>query len=185
MRRRLLIGLVCVWRPSRRRQVAARSATLTRGRRGVSRGPLEARVSCSSGSRPIPATGIVRDRSRTDGSASSDNHVKVGSIASVGFGLTGYLHRRRARLGAARRSCWRGRDHAADVRDARLPAARLVLSLAEPPHRRARVDERGVVDRHRAAARRRAVGAPVLQGRSRRSCGSPTRSIGGSISPGC
>ena len=36
-----------------------------------------------------PATGIVRDRSRTDGSPSSDNHVKVGSIASVGFGLTG------------------------------------------------------------------------------------------------
>src|SRR4051812_11968542 len=36
-----------------------------------------------------PATGIVRDRSRTDGTASSDNHVKVGSIASVGFGLTG------------------------------------------------------------------------------------------------
>ena len=36
-----------------------------------------------------PATGIVRDRSRTDGAASSDNHVKVGSIASVGFGLTG------------------------------------------------------------------------------------------------
>lgn len=36
-----------------------------------------------------PATGIIRDRSRTDGSASSENHVKVGSIASVGFGLTG------------------------------------------------------------------------------------------------
>jgi len=36
-----------------------------------------------------PATGIVRDRSRTDGSASSQNHVNVGSIASVGFGLTG------------------------------------------------------------------------------------------------
>ena len=36
-----------------------------------------------------PATGIVRDRSRSDGSPSSDNHVKVGSIASVGFGLTG------------------------------------------------------------------------------------------------
>ncbi len=36
-----------------------------------------------------PATGIVRDRSRTDGSPSSANHVKVGSIASVGFGLTG------------------------------------------------------------------------------------------------
>src|SRR3954468_12573479 len=36
-----------------------------------------------------PATGIVRDRSRTDGTASSDNHVKVGSIPSVGFGLTG------------------------------------------------------------------------------------------------
>jgi poly(3-hydroxybutyrate) depolymerase len=37
-----------------------------------------------------PATGIIRDRSRTDGSPSSDNHVKVGSIASVGFGLTGF-----------------------------------------------------------------------------------------------
>src|SRR3982750_4429502 len=36
-----------------------------------------------------PATGIVRDRSRTDGSPSSENHVRVGSIASVGFGLTG------------------------------------------------------------------------------------------------
>lgn len=36
-----------------------------------------------------PTTGIVRDRSRTDGSPSSENHVKVGSIASVGFGLTG------------------------------------------------------------------------------------------------
>jgi len=36
-----------------------------------------------------PKTGIVRDRSRTDGSPSSENHVKVGSIASVGFGLTG------------------------------------------------------------------------------------------------
>ena len=36
-----------------------------------------------------PGTGIVRDRSRTDGSPSSENHVKVGSIASVGFGLTG------------------------------------------------------------------------------------------------
>ena len=36
-----------------------------------------------------PATGIVRDRSRTDGAAASENHVKVGSIASVGFGLTG------------------------------------------------------------------------------------------------
>ncbi|HEY8549102.1 MAG TPA: glucoamylase family protein [Vicinamibacterales bacterium] len=36
-----------------------------------------------------PGTGIVRDRSRTDGSPSSENHEKVGSIASVGFGLTG------------------------------------------------------------------------------------------------
>ncbi len=36
-----------------------------------------------------PATGIVRDRSRTDGSQSSPNHEKVGSIASTGFGLTG------------------------------------------------------------------------------------------------
>jgi predicted esterase len=36
-----------------------------------------------------PKIGIVRDRSRTDGSPSSPNHEKVGSIASVGFGLTG------------------------------------------------------------------------------------------------
>src|SRR6188474_36104 len=33
-----------------------------------------------------PATGIVRDRSRTDGGPSNE---RIGSIASVGFGLSG------------------------------------------------------------------------------------------------
>jgi predicted esterase len=53
-----------------------------------------------------PRTGIVRDRSRTDGSPSSDNHVEVGSIASVGFGLTGLCI-------AAERE-WRPRDQILD-----------------------------------------------------------------------
>ena len=36
-----------------------------------------------------PATGIVRDRSRTDGTPVSGNGRNVGSIAAVGFGLSG------------------------------------------------------------------------------------------------
>ena len=36
-----------------------------------------------------PVTGLVRDRSRTDGSPVSTNARDVGSIASVGFGLSG------------------------------------------------------------------------------------------------
>ena len=36
-----------------------------------------------------PATGIVRDRSRTDGGPSSERAREIGSIASVGFGLSG------------------------------------------------------------------------------------------------
>ena len=35
------------------------------------------------------ATGIVRDRSRTDGSPASQRAREIGSIASVGFGLSG------------------------------------------------------------------------------------------------
>ena len=35
-----------------------------------------------------PATGIVPDRARTDGSALDENHRNVGSIAATGFGLT-------------------------------------------------------------------------------------------------
>ena len=112
-----------------------------------------------------PATGH-RPRSIADhGSASSENHVKVGSIASVGFGLTG--------LCIAAERGWQPRDaHRARTRTtlqtfAARSRARLVLSLAEHPHRRARVDQRGVVDRHGAPARRRPVGASVLPGRSR------------------
>ena len=36
-----------------------------------------------------PKTGLVRDRSRTDGAAASPGHRLIGSIASTGFGLTG------------------------------------------------------------------------------------------------
>jgi hypothetical protein len=36
-----------------------------------------------------PTTGIVRDRSRTDGAAASEQAKEIGSIASVGFGLSG------------------------------------------------------------------------------------------------
>ena len=43
--------------------------------------------------------------------------------------------------------------------------ARLVLSLRQPPHRRARVGQRTVLDRHGAAPGRRADGPPVLRRR--------------------
>ena len=36
-----------------------------------------------------PATGIVRDRSRTDGGPANEQATRIGSIASVGFGLSG------------------------------------------------------------------------------------------------
>jgi hypothetical protein len=36
-----------------------------------------------------PATGIIRDRSRTDGGPANDVAIRIGSIASVGFGLSG------------------------------------------------------------------------------------------------
>ncbi|HET7217388.1 MAG TPA: glucoamylase family protein [Vicinamibacterales bacterium] len=36
-----------------------------------------------------PATGIIRDRTRTDGGPANENARNVGSIAAVGFGLTG------------------------------------------------------------------------------------------------
>ncbi|MGH9372662.1 MAG: glucoamylase family protein, partial [Vicinamibacterales bacterium] len=36
-----------------------------------------------------PTTGIIRDRSRTDGSPPSDASREIGSIAAVGFGLSG------------------------------------------------------------------------------------------------
>ena len=77
------------------------------------------------------------------------------------------VHRRRARLAAARGD---PRAHAHDAAHLRRTAgarARLVLSLGQPPHRRARVAERGVVDRHGAADGRRAQRAPVLRRRSR------------------
>ena len=46
--------------------------------------------SCSSGSRPTPAPGIIRDRAGTDGSPSANESAReIGSIASIGFGLSG------------------------------------------------------------------------------------------------
>jgi hypothetical protein len=108
MRRRLLVGLVCVWAVSLwprgfhpgMAQVGA-SATLTREDDAFLE-DLSKRAFQFFWEQADPATGIVRDRSRTDGSASSDNHVKVGSIASVGFALTGYC------IAAERR--WEPRD---------------------------------------------------------------------------
>ena len=119
-----------------------------------------------------PATGIVRDRARTDGSTYPESHREIGSIASTGFGLTG--------LCIAAERGWKpdGRaegarpQHAAVLRGPRVRQPRLVLSLAEHPHGRARVEERGVVDRHGAAGGRRHHAAPVLQRRrGRRAAG--------------
>ncbi|HEX5082122.1 MAG TPA: hypothetical protein VFY40_08750, partial [Blastocatellia bacterium] len=38
-----------------------------------------------------PNTGLARDRARTDGSSHGEQQDKIASIASTGFGLTGWL----------------------------------------------------------------------------------------------
>ena len=109
-----------------------------------------------------PVTGIVRDRSRTDGSPVPTNARDVGSIASVGFGLSGLCIAAergwvpRAGGGGSRAS------HAAVLRRQDGESARLVLPFREPAHRRAGVVERTVLDRLGAAAGRRPDGAAVL-----------------------
>ena len=78
-----------------------------------------------------------------------------------------HVHRRGARLAAARGDPRAHADHAAHLRRTAGARARLVLSLGQPPLRSARVAERGVVDRHGAADGRRPQRAAVLRRRSR------------------
>ena len=89
----------------------------------------------------------------------------VGSIASVGFGLTGCASPPSV-AGCRARLVERARDDACASSRRSVSEPRLVLSLGEHPHRRARVEERGVVDRHGAADGRRAHRPSVFQGRS-------------------
>ena len=96
-----------------------------------------------------------------------------------------HVHRRRARLAAARGDPRAHAHHAAHLRRTAGARARLVLSLAQRPHRRARVAERGVVDRHGAADRRRAQRPPVLRRRSRDPAAGRRRSTTASTSTGC
>ena len=59
-----------------------------------------------------PTTGIIRDRSKTDGSAASEGAKEIGSIASVGFGLSG--------LCIAAERGWQPRAQALDRAEATL-----------------------------------------------------------------
>jgi hypothetical protein len=59
-----------------------------------------------------PTTGIIRDRSKTDGSAASEVAREIGSIASVGFGLSG--------LCIAAERGWQPRARAIDRAEATL-----------------------------------------------------------------
>ncbi len=130
-------------------------------------------------------TGIVRDRSRTDGAPASPGHRLIGSIASTGFGLTG--------LCIAAERGWLPRDQL-------VQRARTTLTFfAERAYQnhgwfyhwlnirdgRARVEERGVVDRHGALDGRRAQRCVNVSRTIRRSSSTPTRFIGGLISRGC
>ena len=93
-----------------------------------------------------PDTGIVRDRARTSGAPVEGASRDVGSIASVGFGLTG--------LCIAAERGWVPRTAAVDRTRVTLrffaeridTPARLVLPLHHAPHRGPRVGERAVVD---------------------------------------
>ena len=114
-----------------------------------------------------PTTGIIRDRSKTDGSPANENARDIGSIAAVGFGLSG--------LCIAAERGWQPRAQAIDRAEATLRwfAERMpqehgwFYHFVQPADRRARVAERAVVDRQRAAARRRPHRPPLLCRRSR------------------
>ena len=141
-------------RRRRSRPRTTRSSKTSRAARSPSSG------SSRSGHRDHPRS-IAHRRLRLD-----ENHVKVGSIASVGFGLTGMCIAAE-RGWQPREAISSARDDAPHLRRKAGAQERLVLSLAERPNRRARVAERGVLDRYRAAARRRAQRSPVLRQRSR------------------
>ena len=76
------------------------------------------------------------------------------------------LHSRGPWVGAEDGRGRPGAHHASLLRGADGTATRLVLPFHQPPHRRSRVGERAVVDRHGAAPRGRADGRPVLRRRA-------------------
>ena len=111
-------------------------------------------------------TGLVRDRSRTDGTP-SPNAPEIGSIASVGFGLSGMC--------IAAERAWLPREQILERTQATL---RFFAEKMPQEHgwffhfvnlrdRRPRVAERAVVDRYGAPPRRGADGTPLLRRRSR------------------
>ena len=123
--------------------------------------------SCSSGSRPIPgpassATGPGPTAGRPTSRRGNRQH-RVGRIRA----LRACASPPSAAGCRATQVLDRDADDAAVLRRTDAAGARLVLSLRQPADRRARVAERAVVDRHRAAARRGADGAPLLRRRSR------------------
>ena len=124
--------------------------------------------SCSSGSRRIPATGIIRDRSRTDGQPSSAAGARHRQHRGGRASGCPACASRPSAAGFRARGWWSAtRTTLRYFARADAAGARLVLSFRQPAHRRARVAERAFVDRHGAAARRRADGASMLRRRSR------------------
>ena len=96
-----------------------------------------------------------------------------------------HVHRGGARLAAAGGDPRPHARHARDLRDQTGARARLVLPLAERPHRRARVEERGVVDRHGAAARAACSACASASPTMPTSRASRPRSTTASTSTGC
>ena len=112
-----------------------------------------------------PDTGIVRDRARTDGTPVTGTSRDVGSIASVGFGLTGLCIAAERGWVPRRAAVDRARTTLRFFARANGAPARLVLPLRQPPHRCSRVGQRAVLHRHGTAPRGRADGPPVLRRR--------------------
>ena len=76
-----------------------------------------------------PSTGIVRDRSRTDGTP-TERAGHIGSIASVGFGLSGLCIAAERGWLPAEQVVAAGADDPPVLRRADAAPARLVLSIS-------------------------------------------------------
>ena len=92
-----------------------------------------------------PDTGIVRDRARTDGTPVPGTARDVGSIASVGFGVSGLCLAAERGWVPRRAAVDRARTTLRFFCAADREPARLVLPLHQPPHRRSRMGERAVL----------------------------------------
>ena len=140
----------------------------------------------SSGNRRIPGPGSSAIARRTEGGPANDASANIGSIASVGFGLSGMcIAAERGwypRRGGSHRT---HRDDAAVVRGRDAAGARLVLSFRrsrEPAHARGRASCRRSTRRCCCRVSSRSAAALVT---TPTSSATPTPSTGASTSSGC